>query len=189
MVDLQIPVETILANIEADRECKASVLKLTPQRLEQNIKRLRECDARIHKIKEHLKKPCLSIADITEFAPAKTLTIYKMEIAQNRIADLHFLPPCPPLLEHATVATMRHIVTCRIDFLRAAQSCISQHDWDILREHRIGPDFAACSDKPERLLRLKTPYLESMMFRLGTLFGRVGVREIDRNQLEGLVNT
>ena len=188
MVDLQIPIETILADMESDRERKAALLNVTPQRLEKYLTVFRECNARVDRIKKHLKKPRLSLTDISEFVHQKTVAAYKLEMAQNRIADLHFLPPCPPLLEQPCVATFRHIVTCGIDFLREAQFCMSQHDWDILREQKIRPDFAGSHSKPERLLRLKTPFLESLMFRLGTLFGRVGVREIDRHQLEGFLD-
>ncbi len=53
-----------------------------------------------------------------------------------------------------------------------------------MRAGKSTSDFSMCATKPERLLRLKSPYLEALMTRFGALFSRVGVRDIPEDQLD-----
>ncbi len=84
---------------------------------------------------------------------------------------------------------LRRVVTCSIGFLRSAQNAVSQRDWDAMRKDQTTADFIGAQVKPERLLRLKSPFLESLMFRFGSFFGRVGVRDIERRHLEALIGS
>ncbi len=188
-IDLQLPVDDILASFEADPNANASELKLNVARLKQCAHAFKDTEERLRRLDKLLKKSKLTAEEIAQFVPEKISLRHKLDIARNTVADLHFFPPHPPLLETAHVGLFREIVTCGIQFLYSAQSCISQPDWETLRQYRNTPDFQASQKKPERLLRLKSPFLESMMFRLGTLFGRVGVREIDHGDLSVLVRS
>jgi hypothetical protein len=188
LIGLALPVDEALAAIQANVEQKALELKTSVARLQIGIREFEGCSRRVDRIRSCLGKSRLTVAEIVELAGGKAVTRYKLDVARNAVVDLHFLPPCPPLLERPCVAALRAVVTCSIDFLQTAQNCILQRDWEESLSTRSTPDFIASPLKPERILRLKSPYLELLMFRFGTLFGRVGVRDIDRTELHALVD-
>jgi hypothetical protein len=187
LVDLDYPIESILRDFEANLERKAAELGISNKRASEYLAIFHSCGVRINEIATCLSKTHLTSSEISAFVAPKAAAKYKLEMARNTVADLHFLPPCPSLLERASVVMMRHITTCTIEFLQSAKDCVSQKDWERLRQTNLSADFASASLKPERLLRLKSPYLESLMARFGTLFARVGVRDIEGDRLQEMI--
>jgi hypothetical protein len=143
-----------------------------------------EANGRLDAIGALLLQPRVEATHVTEQCNPKLLRKYKLALAKNTVSDLHFLPPCRDLLLSPCVVSLRDVGTCSVDLLRIAGNCMSQYEWDASRSKQSTPDFKATSVKPERLLRLKTPYLEHLMSRFGALFGRVGVRDMSASQLE-----
>ena len=187
-VDLGLPLSELVQQMSSDADAGAEKCGMRTEHFKRQITSFQDCLARVERIKSLLKLECVTTSDIADLVPAKELRRYKLDIALNKVMDLHFLPPCGPLLPRSSIVTMRHIVTCGIGFLQTAQMCVSQQDWERVRRCKTTPDFMAAGLKPERLLRLKSPYIESLMFRLGTLFGRVGVRDIEPGQMESFLD-
>ncbi len=186
-VELELPIEDLLAALSAGANEKASELGISPARFTKNLTLFSAAENRIEKIKALLGQQRISVSDFSPLCGPKALMKYKLGVARNTVGDLHFLPPCQDLLDKACVVLLRQVATCSIRLLQLAQNCMSQSDWDALRVQQTTPDFHAAAVKPERLLRLKSPFLESLMFRFGAFFGRVGIRDIERHQLETYV--
>jgi len=187
IVELELPTAPTLKALESSLEEKALEFGVPPLRLQKHLSAFLEVETRVGKLTALLEKARLDTAEVAQFCNPRALTKYKLAVARNTIIDLHFLPTCKPFLESASVVILRRVVTCSTDVLRAAQNCLSQRDWALVREQRTTSEFTNTPLKPERLLRLKSPYLESLMFRFGTFFGRVGVRDIERRHLDTLV--
>jgi hypothetical protein len=186
-VELELPTTPLLASLTASMEEKASEFGIPTSRLEKYVDAFSAAESRIENLKALLAQSRVTNSDVAPLCSSRLLMKYKLAVARNTIGDLHFLPPCQPLLDSACVVLLRRVATCSIEFLRLAQNCMSQRDWDLLRTQQATSDFHGAAVKPERLLRLKSPYLESLMFRFGSFFGRVGVRDIERRQLEAFV--
>ena len=186
-VELELPIETLLGALSEGPNEKASELGIPMSRFQKYLTLFAAAQDRIDKIKALLRQSSISVPDFSPHCSPKALMKYKLGVARNTVGDLHFLPPCQDLLDGACVALLRRVATCSIDLLRLAENCMSQSDWDVLRAQQTTPDFHVAALKPERLLRVKSPYLESLMFRFGTFFGRVGTRDIETYQLETYV--
>jgi hypothetical protein len=189
VVELELPIEALLAELLERPSEKASELGIAPARFEKYLTLFAAAKERIDRIKALLRQSRISVLEFSPQCNPKAATKYKLGVARNTVGDLHFLPPCKDLLDRASVVLLRRVATCSIDLLRLAENCMSQSDWDALRAQQTTPDFRAAANKPERLLRLKSPYLESLMFRFGAFFGRVGTRDIERHQLETYVGS
>jgi hypothetical protein len=105
-------------------------------------------------------------------------------MVRNSVADLHFLPPAPFFFPNALVVQLRLVGTLSLELLQLAGSCQTQADWALVRKARTEPEFILSPSKPERLMRLRSPHLESLMFRFGVLFGRIGVRDLPHESEE-----
>ena len=106
------------------------------------------------------------------------------QIVRNQITDLHFLPACPPFLENPSVLFLRYLSTCHIDIINTACNCVNEDDWKFhcLKKEATIEVFKLCKNKPERILRLKSPYLENLMNRIGLLYLRVGTPDLTRSE-------
>jgi len=186
-IDLELPTASLVDSLTASMQEKASEYEISTSRLEKYLGAFSAAQGRIERIKVLLAQSTVASSEVVPLCSSRLLTKYKLAVARNTIGDLHFLPPCQSLLDSACVVLLRRVATCSIEFLRLAQNCMSQGDWDLLRTRQATSDFDGSAVKPERLLRLKSPYLESLMFRFGSFFGRVGVRDIERSQLEAFV--
>jgi hypothetical protein len=183
-IELGLPRCGLIRDLERDRNALAAALGVPRARVDRNISDFEEQSRALEKIESCIAKPELTYGEITNLVSEKAIKRYKLQVAGNRVADVHFLPPCPRLLEQAMVVLMRQIFTLSTNFLRAAERCISAEDWQVARQSQPGHEFAVAATKPERLLRVKSPYLEALMARFCALFGRVGVRDIPTHQLE-----
>lgn len=188
VVELELPTASLIDSLMKNLQEKASEFGIPASRLSKHLGAFSAAESRIDEVITLLAGVRVNDADVAPLCSSRAVLKYKLAVARNTVGDLHFLPPCPPFLESPCVVMLRRVVTCSIDFLRAAQNCISQGDWDLLRKQTPTYDLVGAPVKPERLLRLKTPYLESLMFRFGSFFGRVGVRDIERRQLETLID-
>jgi hypothetical protein len=103
---------------------------------------------------------------------------YKEEIIRNSVSDVHFFPPCPPVITTPSIALLRYVQSCPLDLLRDAQSCKTERDWNKQCRERWSDICARC-EHPQRLFRVKSPYIEQLVSRFISLFVRVGVRDLD----------
>ncbi|MCI0557574.1 MAG: hypothetical protein MN733_03690 [Nitrososphaera sp.] len=184
LLEIGFPPEEIFDRLIEDPEQQH---RSNPKHFNQQVDSLREHAATIDKIQVFFDKPRLRASDIAMFVSRKALAKYKLDVVRNTVADLHFLPPCPPLLLSPSVILIRYIVTCSVDLLLTANGCVSQSEWDRVRARKSTIDFGLSRTQPERLLRLKSPYLEALMCRFGALFSRVGTRDFQQDQLDAFV--
>ncbi len=97
LLDVDFPAGKILEVIERAQESSTTDRKEKQARKEQQISSFRSCLSKIYEIEARLDKPRLLITDIESFTGAKALEKYQREAMLNRLADVHFLPPCPTL--------------------------------------------------------------------------------------------
>jgi hypothetical protein len=186
-VELELPMELLTQALTENPSARASELGIPLHRYQKLADDFWEAKRRIDAIGALLLQARVEATQLTERCNPKSLRKYKLALARNTVSDLHFLPPCRDLLLTPCVISLRDVATCSVDLLRIAGNCMSQGEWDASRSQQSTPDFKATSVKPERLLRLKTPYLEHLMSRFGALFGRVGVRDMSASQLEAYI--
>jgi hypothetical protein len=125
--------------------------------------------------------------DLKNSISEKELTRFLNELVRNNVSDVHFMPPCPHLLSFSSVLLLRHVLTSPIKVLKTAGMCRTQEDWVAATNADPIAGYAQNSPLPERILRVKSPFLESMMARFAALYGRIGVRDPDADDLEGLI--
>lgn len=129
------------------------------------------------RLQEMLRTQSFSPDMLRTLIPQKAIRKYKADVIRNSIADLHFLPPYMGFLESPCVVQLRFIMTCSIDVLRSAVRASSGQTVTRSGER-------AESHIPDRLVRLRSPYFEALMARFAALFGRVGVRDFDQEQID-----
>ena len=129
----------------------------------------------------------LSDDDLKNLIAEKELTKYLHEIMRNNVSDIHFIPPCPHLLPSPSVLLLRYVLTSPITVLKKAGMCRTQEDWIAATSADPIPGYARDSVLPERVLRVKSPFLESVMARFAALYGRIGVRDVDTGEIEDFI--
>jgi hypothetical protein len=120
--------------------------------------------SKILELRAALKQPSVTVEHIRKYVPHKALQRLQRDLITNNNSDTYFLPPYRNLIDHPSVVLLRHIFT----------SPIASFDDRIAQ----GSDPGGSLPLPERLLRLSSPFIESLMSKLAALFTRVGTRDI-----------
>ncbi len=156
-------------------------------KLEKQLSTLLEQENRRKALESAFGLKRLADDDLKTLISEKELTKFLNEIARNNVSDVHFMPPCPHLLPSPSVLLLRHVLTSPIKVLKTAGMCRAQEDWVAATNADPIAGYAQNSPLPERILRVKSPFLESTMGRFGALYGRIGVRDPDANDVEGFI--
>lgn len=115
-----------------------------------------------------MAKKCLTMSELSIVLTRKNFNNFQRDLIRNNNSDTYFLPPCQNLLPTGSIVLLRYIYTCPITQLSSAHPVKST----LITEPR--DNLVA----PERLLRINSPFLESLMSKLAALFTRVGTRDI-----------
>jgi hypothetical protein len=124
---------------------------------------------KIQQLMSLLASPQLSLEQLTTALSHRQISNIQRDLIKNNSADTYFLPPCEGLIEVPSLVLLRHIFTCPISVVER-----QRHDNG---SHR-GAKVPSRQPAPERLLRLKSPFIESLMSKFASLFTRVGTRDI-----------
>lgn len=108
----------------------------------------------------------LTMTQLRSFATQKLFDRVQRDLIRNNNVDTYFLPPCQSLIETSSVVLLRHIYTCPIALLERGPASSG-------RATRYNKQ-----PTPQRLLRINSPFLESLMSKFAALFTRVGTRDI-----------
>jgi hypothetical protein len=181
LLEMGLTAEEIAKFVQSQRTDASDKSAITKS--ERQIADLLKCDARLKTLQSVEDVSSLSDDHIRDLIPEKALTRFLNDVVRNAVTDVHFLPPCLNLLPSPSVVLFRHIYTCPIALLKLADSCLNETDWIGALKTGTLRGYPENHPKPERILRLKTPYLESSMARFSALFGRIGVRDPDPDQL------
>jgi len=171
-----------------NRRLTDSPTEAAQEKLKTALTNFMEISSRLTKIENLLGQSGLDLTQLRSIIRAKDFETYQRDLFKNRFAEFHFLPPYEGFLQYPSVILIRHVTTCILEFINCAHSTRSQRDWDEIRKNKSGADFQASSTRPERLLRLKSPYLEALMARFSALFGRVGTRDFEESYLNAFVS-
>jgi adenylate cyclase class IV len=154
LFDLNVPIDEIRAEV-----ARKQIATEQP-----NFKQIEKARAefeanyqRIQQLTSLLSKPRLSPIEIRDAINKKKLSSIQRDLIKNNQSDTYFLPPCNELLERPSLVLLRHIYTCPIEYVYASERGDSA---------------------PERLVRLDSPFVESLMSKFASLFTRVGTRDI-----------
>jgi hypothetical protein len=143
----------------------------------------------IKDIKRLMAKGTIAKNEAVELIRQKDILRHSEMIVRNQISDLHFMPSCPPVIEKPLILLLRYVFTCQIEFLTAANRSVNDEDWN--RTCRQLEDrmeiFRLCHLKPDRILRLRSPYLESLMSRIAFLYLRVGVPDFPKSEYDNFL--
>lgn len=156
---MELPTELLMQTLTENPSARASELGMPLNRYQKLADDFWEAKRRIDAIAALLLQPRVEASRVMERCNPKLIRKYTLALARNTVSDLHFLPPCRDLLPTPCVVSLRDLGTRSVDLLRIAGNCMSQCEWDASRSQQSTPDFKATSVKPERLLRLKTPYI------------------------------
>jgi hypothetical protein len=165
-VNLEIPPTTVLDLIDQ------GLIDLSEKNANQRTKYLSEFrtySQRLALMEQVLENRLLTERDISDFTSKRELEQMMRNLVRNVLNDTFFLPPCSAILESPCVVLLRHVYTCRIEvFAKGLNSSTA------LRINR----------RPERMIRLKSPYIEALVSRLAALFTRVGLRDLPSDTVD-----
>ena len=168
LLTIGVPKEEVFNEIMKDYE-------KSDKKTKTKIDKYKEALEKINAIRNISEKGVITKEYIERFISSKDIKKHLDIILRNQINDLHFLPACPPLFQNPSVLFLRYLSTCSIDIINMASNCINQEDWDTKCKSLSIKYF---EKKPERLLRLKSPYLENLMNRIGLLYLRIGTPDL-----------
>jgi hypothetical protein len=157
LFELGMPVVDVLAHalkVEAGRTANST--GKAKRALEEFISACERYDV----IAQLLKKSTLTHQEALSAVNVRRWERLQRDLIKNNTSDTYFLPPSPPLIEVPSIVLLRYIYTCPIDLLE-----------DSGKSNESKP-------LPERLLRLKSPFIESLMSKFAALFTRVGTRDL-----------
>jgi len=109
----------------------------------------------------------LTLEEVKRELGKKQFSKLQRDIIRNNTTDTYFLPPCETLLPQPCVVLLRQIYTCPITVVGGTHERVRPNDAPV--------DVVG---KPERLLRIKSPFVESLMAKFSALFMRVGTRDL-----------
>jgi len=142
------------------------------------IAQLKDAVAQHKALFELATQQCITPQQLASHVSDKTLCKVKSDIARNTVVDLHFLPPCGTLFDEAMLVQLRCVASTPREVMEAAMRSWSNEQWERSRAHLPAHLAAEMITAPTRLARLRSPYLEALMARFGSLFARVGTRDI-----------
>lgn len=156
---------------------------------QKSLSRLKEQVDKARRICEALTQRTITRSKASELVRPKTIRKHQEKVVRNQIADLHFLAPYPSFFSEPRIALLRYITTCDLFLLNSAQNSPNEVEWRHRCENNpaASPMISLCKQKPERLLRLRSPYMESFMARIAALFLRVGVPDFSRSELASYI--
>lgn len=127
--------------------------------------------------------------DASHLIRSKDIAKHREMVIRNQVVDLHFLPSYPPLIYKPLVLLLRYICTCQIELLNAAHNSVNDDDWKMqcLKFEEQVNIFKLCPEKPDRILRLKSPYLENLMNRIALLYMRIGVPDFAKSEYKSFL--
>jgi hypothetical protein len=125
----------------------------------------------INTLEELNAKDRLTPQEMKQQIGTRTFSKLQRDIIKNNSADTYFLPPCDGILPRSSVVLLRRIYTCPITTVGGSHPR-ARHD---------GPSDAAIT--PQRLLRIRSPFAESLMAKFAALFARVGTRDLPEQSL------
>jgi hypothetical protein len=167
-LDLGLPPE-MLSDLMDQGRLDISQTNATQQ--EKHLSDFQASSQRLAAASKLLESNVLSESDITAFTNKRELERLTRDVVRNAINDTFFLPPCTAILESPSVVLLRHIYTCRIEiFTTGLNGPVDQRSTPPRR--------------PERMIRLKSPYIEALVSRLATLFTRVGIRDLPSGMVD-----
>jgi hypothetical protein len=130
---------------------------------------------KISSIDEMLKSGPMNLNEAAKLIGFKQVERVQRDIIRNNNSDTYFLPPCLPLIDKPSVVLLRHIYTCSTDLLT-----FNGH-------YGRGGNAGRRERQPERLLRLRSPFIESLMSKFAALFTRVGTRDLPASSITGFM--
>lgn len=161
LFELDVPVDEIAY---AARENASSMLIQENKRhIEKAIAEFNTKYDRISLLREAMEARELS-DDQVKLINKKRLTAHQRDIIRNNSSDTYFLPPCTSLLIEPSIVLLRHILTCPTELMDNTTHNISSAKTKLR--------------SPQRLLRLESPFIESLMTKFAALFMRVGTRDL-----------
>lgn len=181
-VDLGMSVAEIASIKSPEVSDTAAALKLRKQ-----LNALQEQEDLRKTLENAIASGKLENGALRDLIPEKELTKFLSDVIRNNISDVHFIPPYPHLLPFPSVVLLRHVLTAPIAVLKIASECRRQEDWAAASAGNPIPGYPCNSVLPERILRVKSPFIESTLARFAALYGRIGVRDIDADELESFV--
>jgi hypothetical protein len=164
LFDLDVPIEEIRNEVGLLRSASNIPRSKQLERADADF------EAGYEKVKELtalLRKPRLTFEQLKIAFNKKRLATIQKDLIKNNNADTYFLPPCIGLLESPSLVLLRHIYTCPISTIFRSRS-----------ERSDRPGGPTSNPSPERLLRLASPFIESLISKFAALFMRVGTRDI-----------
>ena len=186
LIEIGVPVNEVVMKVKNDY----SKFEQKSKKIDQQIVRLEDTSKRISQIESLLKCKKLKESDVCDLIKPKDIRTHRERVIRNQIVDLHFLPPCSPLLNEPVVLLLRHVNTCSINLLHIAHKSISDETWkkECSRLKKDNKILKFCKSKPERILRLKSPYMENLMSRFAFLFMRIGIPDFKRSDFQNFIN-
>ena len=153
------------------------------KKVKKKIKKYEELIGQISSIRKVYDQKTINNSEIKAVVKDKEIKRHIDLVIRNQINDLHFLPAFPPLLTEPSVLFLRYLSTCPIQILNTACKCVAEEDWKSQCQKDDAIYFMKyCKEKPDRILRLRSPYLENLMNRIGLLYLRIGTPDLTTSE-------
>jgi hypothetical protein len=185
-MEIGVPPERVVDELETEIGQVSSPAKRTSV----NVQQFRDSVDKMLRIRQLLTSSVRDPA-VNNLIHPRELRKFREQLLRNHkeFNDVYTLPPCPGVSERALVLLLRHISSCDMRCLQLAYSCVTSREWQA-QVARVNPDVPALKyfrDKPERIARLKSPYVENVISRFATLFIRIGVPDLTKTQFTSLM--
>jgi len=164
LFDLNVPIDEIQNEVG---QLKAKETLAKSKQVEKAFTEFDEGIEKLKRLKRLLGETKLSWDQLHSVLNKKRLYNAQRDLIKNNHADTYFLPPCDGLLEVPSLVLLRHIYTCPIGVVEPGRN-----------ERTDRFDLSTTNGAPERVLRLSSPFIESLMAKFAALFTRVGTRDI-----------
>lgn len=158
LFDLDIPLQEIRAEIS---QLETNTISANAKQIDRAKLEFEVAYQKLQEFASLQNRSELSKAELIGAFNKRKLFSIQRDLIKNNSVDTYFLPPCSPLLNSPSLVLLRHIYTCPIHVVDPART----------EQGSVGP-------VPERLLRLASPFIESLMAKFAALFTTVGTRDI-----------
>ena len=171
LLNIGVDAERVLESLTTDTEAVSKVSSKLLEDLASKVKR-------IQALRDALVQSAFSNAELEQLVGAKAVRQFREKVIRNQTSDLHFLPAFPSPLGAPSLILLRSISTCSFSYLLRAHNSQNDREWEQVRVSHPIHEGERGFARPERVARLKAPYLQSLMARVGALFARVGVPDL-----------
>jgi len=184
MLELGASTESIVE--ELGREAEAATLT---KRNAADIQRFKENFQKITDLRKVIDSKIQDPTILGSLIPARELRKFREQLLKNQINDAHMLPPCIGISSQPLIFLLRHVTSCDIRCVQLAHSCLSVEQWESRRNQNLShlTPLTAFKSMPERVARLKGPFLEQLVSRFVALFSRVGVPDLTNSEFTSLI--